>query len=464
MAEMRTPKLDGRDWLGRGGLMGDPWVAFPSHLAGIATRVQVYSLSALWLTFALQYFLWQLPLLALLLVPDAGKCYMRACTAFDRLAMPAVLCVPYSWCGFRVHTSDSDLMATMSEKGSSVVMTNHGSRVDWLVGMLLGRVVRPGVRVGFVAEVTTMLMPVFGWSRGLFGDIFLRRTFHKDAARIRANVEAFRTAGVDRMIFLAPEGAIVDPGVPGDLEYVRQCGDFMRASGREPLGHLLTPRYKGVHLITQHAPDAVFSVTMAFRCRGFDHALDLRDRVSVVDGVATGGINCSLRLDDPKRVVPDLHTIFRGGLHVFCDIRRLESLKPGSNADVVRDTLLEDYERKDKLLAHFEATGLMAPGKKMKPLPIFHAQMNLTLAAHLAFSKMALQLACGTTATSFATLVLTTWLVIFALHSVTHLYAEKISGASRESLLFETVLKAMMQKYMGKLDHGGASKDAKKTQ
>ena len=136
------------------------------------------------------------------------------------------LAVPFSWCGLRVWTSQPELLATVPLKGSSVFMTNHGSRIDWIIGLLMGQVVSPRVRVGFVAEITTMLMPVFGWSRGLFGDIFLRRTFHRDGPRITRNIESFHAAGVDRVLFLAPEGAIVDPGVPRDSEYIDQCGAF----------------------------------------------------------------------------------------------------------------------------------------------------------------------------------------------------------------------------------------------
>jgi len=45
------------------------------------------------------------------------------------------------------------------------------------VGMCGGGKAAP--RVGFVAEVTTGLMPIVGWSRVLFGDILLQRAFHK---------------------------------------------------------------------------------------------------------------------------------------------------------------------------------------------------------------------------------------------------------------------------------------------
>ena len=156
--------------------------------------------------------------------------------------------------------------------GSSVFMTNHGSRVDWLVGLLMGSTLEPQVRVGFCAEFTTMLMPIFGWSRGLFGDIFLRRTFHRDGPRILDNIKSFKEAKVDRVIFLAPEGAIVDPGVEKDAEYVQQCSKFMLDHDRRPLKYLLTPRYKGMQLVTTHNPEGIFSVTMAFVCRDKDSA------------------------------------------------------------------------------------------------------------------------------------------------------------------------------------------------
>ena len=73
--------LQPRDWLGRGGLMGFPGLAFPSRLAGLALRARVYVLSAVWLSAATLYFLWQLPLLLLLLIPDDGTIYKRTCTS-----------------------------------------------------------------------------------------------------------------------------------------------------------------------------------------------------------------------------------------------------------------------------------------------------------------------------------------------------------------------------------------------
>ena len=457
--------LPPRDWLGRGGFMGLPWVAFPRHLAGLVLAVRVYGLSAIWLFCASQYFLWQLPLVLLRLLPDGGRAYRRACTLYDRYAQPAVLALPYSWCGLRVWTSQPALLATVPDLGSSVFMTNHSSRIDWIIGLLMGQVLEPRVRVGFVAEITTMLMPVFGWSRGLFGDIFLRRTFHRDGPRITRNIEKFHASGVDRVLFLAPEGAIVDPGVPRDLEYVAQCGHFLEKLGRTPFGYVLTPRYKGMQLIAAHAPDACFSVTMSFVCKAADGGPD-----DVVVDPATkavrGGFFCTRPLSDPKRTIPDLHTVFRGGLHVFCHIAKADGAKLGAAADGddVRDVLLDDYARKDALLEAFHETGKYDiaqeendPDYDMVQLPVDHVRMNGALATILGLSYLVLTCVAGWTTQRVLSVSFASIATLFLAHAVTHYHAEQISGASRESLMFETVFKMLMQKAMGKLDHGGTS-------
>ena len=446
---------ESRDWLGRGGLMGFPWAAFPSNLSSILLSVRVYFLSAVWLAVAFQYFVWQLPLLALLLIPDGGATYKRAATIYDAFAQPAVLAVPFSWCGFRVWTASPGELYSVPKTGSAVFMTNHSSRIDWLIGLLVGQTIRPVVRVGFVAEFTTMLMPVFGWSRGLFGDIFLRRTFHRDAGRIKENIKSFHRACVDRILFLAPEGAIVDPGVERDAEYVANCRRFCRDLGRGAMEYVLTPRYKGMQLIALHAPKGIFSVTMTFVCP------DAAGKCPVVNPKThevSGGYFCTRPLDDPDRIIPDLHTIFRGGLQVFTQIVQCDGDRI-LDGDRVRDALLDDYERKDALLKAFYTTGKYAPDAELHELPINHARMNGTVVALLSMSAAFLVGVCQWTALEVVRFSTTSFLALFTLHAVTHIYAEQISGASRESLVFETILKALMQWWMGgKLDHGGTSK------
>jgi len=471
-----TEVLEPRDWLGRGGLMGNPWDAFPaskdetsvSHLQrmwnrapALYLRLKVYFLASVWLSVAFLYFLWQLPLLVLHVIPDGGATYKRACTHYDRFVQPAILAVPFSWCGFRVWCCTPSQLKEVPRCGSSVFMTNHHSRVDWLVGLLMGSILGPPVRVGFCAEFTTMLMPIFGWSRGLFGDIFLRRTFHRDEKRIRSNIRSFKDASVDRVLFLAPEGAIVDPGVAKDAEYVAQCDKFMGDHGRQPLKYLLTPRYKGMQLVAKHNPRGIFSVTMAFVCKDTDAV-----KVDPLTGQASGGCLCSRPLDDPARVIPDLHTIFRGGLHCFTHILhvdgdRLKETSPGSE---VRDALLDDYARKDALLHTFRETGSFGCEDQYM-LPVRHVRMNATVLFMTGWTGLFLKLGLGWSLRVVCRRVGVSFFMLFLLHAFTHIHAERISGASRESLLFETVIKMLMQRWMGgKLDHGGASSAEKARQ
>jgi len=85
---------------------------------------------------------------------------------------------------------------------------------------------------------------------------------------------------------------------------------------------------------------------MAFVCRDKDSV-----QVDNLTGAARGGCLCSRPLDDPARIIPDLHTIFRGVLHVFTHIVKVPGAKMSdSDPKGVRDTLLDDYARKDALL------------------------------------------------------------------------------------------------------------------
>jgi len=90
----------------------------------------------------------------------------------------------------------------------------------------------------------------------------------------------------------------------------------MKKEKREPMTHLLTPRYKGMSAFVTHAPDNVCSCTMSFVT---DHG-----EVNASTGKIEGGVKCSKGLTDPGRIIPDLHSVFKGGLKCFVKIHTLE--------------------------------------------------------------------------------------------------------------------------------------------
>ena len=206
------------------------------------SHLVVVTLLAIWLVTLMQYLLPMILLLPIALVPFIGKTLYRHVTGiYDGIARLATLVPVYSWVGLQVAVHGYPNFVELKARGNAVMLSTHCSRVDWLIGLLLGSVGEHWSRIGFVAEATTALMPVIGWSRLLFGDIFVTRAFHKDGPRIENNIDTFHRSGVDRLIFLAPEGFIADPGTSIGEAYIEDCDVFMNKIGRvrasPPLPH-----------------------------------------------------------------------------------------------------------------------------------------------------------------------------------------------------------------------------------
>ena len=76
------------------------------------------------------------------------------------------------------------------------------------------------VRVGFVCEALIQFLPIIGWYRKIVArDIFVWRSFKQDAPTIQRNIQDFIVVREKRMLFLSPEGVVVDFG-PKDRSIV----------------------------------------------------------------------------------------------------------------------------------------------------------------------------------------------------------------------------------------------------
>merc|ERR1712046_387636 len=166
-------------------------------------------------------------------------------------------------------------------------------------------VARPAQRVGFMAEFFVAMLPVVGWFRWFMEDIFVWRSFKQDQKNIENNISSFHKTQAGRLLFMSPEGAIVDYD-PVDMQYVADCQNFCRQCNVEPFEYLLTPRYKGLTVLGQHSRDNNVSVTMAY--------------------VSQGQL-LNERLFSPKRVVPDIFTTLRGGLSVHTQYHYMGGLE-----------------------------------------------------------------------------------------------------------------------------------------
>jgi len=392
---------------------------------------------------------------------------------WDGFSQGALLCVPFSWCGMRVHTSTWPHCLSSKAGGSSLYMSNHSSRVDWLVGLYLGYITGPRVHVRFIAEITMGLMPIAGWSRYLLGDILLRRTFHRDAINVKRKLAEYASVPGDRMLFFAPEGAIADVGNAKDAQYIDACEAFCAELGRPKMQFLLTPRYKGLSVLKAHAPQNICTATMAFITSSAPFGRDIK---FADDGSVVGGSLCTLPLRDPARVVPDIHTVFGGGLHIFVATEQVALPAENLSADAaagaadgaapppnhkLRDALLDDYARKDAELRCFREKRRFSTVTRKSDwveFPCPHLTMNVTIMAYAALGLKWITFAYGVDLWGALRHCGTVWATFVVMHALSHVIGVALSGHSRESLVGESAIKAIMEMTKGGLNHGKAKK------
>lgn len=304
------------------------------------------------------------------------------------------------------------MIESRSKSNFALVMCNHASRIDWLLALWCGYC-DSFVRVGFVTEGPMQFLPIVGWFRKLCEDIFVWRSFKVDKPRIDANITSFKRTHTTRQLFLAIEGAIVDKG-EFDRQYIEECRSFCEAQGYAPFEYVLTPRYKGVHALAQHAGDELYAVTNVF----------------VQDGKL---LNC--KLDDPARVVPDLYYLLANPMTVTAYFERIQI---GADQERAKRACMDNYKHRDELIAHFHEHGEYPGGLTYQTLPLEIGRRVASVALQLAL--MAAGLAPFGKAYMlpriFAYLVLTL--------GACHTLGELLSGESRESIPFETIFKSYL--------------------
>lgn len=227
---------------------------------------------------------------------------------------------------------------------------------------------------------------------------------------------------------------------------------------------LLTPRYKGLSVFSEHSPTNVVSATMVFISPEEPFG---RDISIAPDGSILGGSLCTLPIRDDERVVPDIHTVFGGNLHVFCGAKYMELPQDeDGGGHALRDALLDDYARKDGELDAFHKTRKYSHVKSADDwcrVPTDHLKMNLTLAAYAVVGVLGTALVQRRTLYGAFVHCAIVWATFVVVHAVSHIIGVAVSGHHRESLPGESAFKAMVQVFKGGLDHGdGHAKAGKK--
>lgn len=348
--------------------------------------------------------------------------------------VPIVVGPPAVWCGMRVWINDLEYYEKAKATGRALVLANHGSRIDWLIGMFSGYC-GTNIRVGFVCEWLVKYLPLIGWYRNWVNqDTFVNRSFESDKPRIEKRIDEFHNSNTDMMLFLAPEGACVDHNEMAK-KYINDCQKFAADQGYKPFEYVLTPRYKGLTCLARHVKERgeIMSITMAF----------------VKDGKLLDE-----RLHSPDRVVPDLYTLFDGWggspVHVYVYAHHLDDFNT-KKPEEIKKIMMDDYAAKDKLLAHFHEHGHF-PGKKLEEMDEFKVN-TLKVQMHILLHNL-LWIATAYLA-GVLPIALRSVSMIYCILLVSNVTGKYLYGSTMEAIPFETGIKAMMMwMYERKLKKG----------
>jgi len=158
----------------------------------------------------------------LFLYPFHKGLFRRYMTALTNYTTPIVFNLPMILSGTKLHCDSMDYYENKVKAANSLMLANHGSRIDWMIGMYVGYIEKPvRVRVGFVCERVIKYMPFIGWYRNFIcEDVFVDRSFKIDKINISENLNSFHDTDVERMLYLSPEGVVVDFG-ERDMQYMQ---------------------------------------------------------------------------------------------------------------------------------------------------------------------------------------------------------------------------------------------------
>lgn len=142
------------------------------------------------------------------------------------------------------------------------------------------------------------------------------------------------------------------------------------------------------------------------------------------------------------------------------------NLASGSSTNhQLRDRLLDDYERKDSELDCFERTHKFSGVKSAsdwQPFPTPHLSMNAVVIIYWVLGIKAVMLVFNTDTYGALRLCYLVWGFLVLLHAASHAIGVAVSGHSRESLVGESVFKAVLELVRGGLDHGANDGEKKR--
>ncbi|XP_073283575.1 1-acyl-sn-glycerol-3-phosphate acyltransferase 2-like isoform X1 [Primulina huaijiensis] len=164
------------------------------------------------------------------------------------------------WAGVKIELyTDSETFKLMG-KEHALVMSNHKSDIDWLVGWVLAQ--RSGCLGSALAVMkkSSKLLPVIGWSMWFSEYLFLERSWVKDESTLKSGLQRLRD--FPRPFWLA----LFVEGTRFTQAKLLAAQEYASSTGLPVPRNVLIPRTKGFVTAVSHMRSfvpAIYNVTVA---------------------------------------------------------------------------------------------------------------------------------------------------------------------------------------------------------
>lgn len=151
--------------------------------------------------------------------------------------------------------------AMKKKSGRAIVLSNHNSGVDWLIGWVMANRFNCLGGTKALMKNSTKYVPVIGWSWWFLEYIFLNRDYNKDKKMLEHSFAQLRTYSTPFWLTIFLEGTRFT------AKKHKESNEVAKSKGYTELQHLLLPRPKGFQLCMEHLQqdvDWVYDCTLAY--------------------------------------------------------------------------------------------------------------------------------------------------------------------------------------------------------
>ncbi|CDP10072.1 unnamed protein product [Coffea canephora] len=195
-----------------------------------------------------------------LIRPLSKSTYRRINRVLAELLWLELVWIVDWWAGVKIQLyTDSETFKLMG-KEHALVISNHKSDIDWLVGWVLAQ--RSGCLGSTLAVMkkSSKLLPVIGWSMWFSEYLFLERSWAKDESTLKSGLERLRDYPLPFWLALFVEGTRFTQAK------LLAAQEYAASSGLPVPRNVLIPRTKGFVTSVSHMRSfvpAIYDVTVA---------------------------------------------------------------------------------------------------------------------------------------------------------------------------------------------------------